>query len=63
MSALMVLVRLIWFSPRYFAQCVVFGIVIFFVLPIPMGLASQAFFDALSGNAALSGLTVEVTRA
>jgi ATP-binding cassette subfamily B protein len=53
---MLVLWRLIRFSPRYFLTCVAFAIVIFFCLPIPLGLASQAFFDALSGGS--SGLSV-----
>jgi ATP-binding cassette subfamily B protein len=53
---MLVLWRLICYSPRYFLTCVAFAIVIFFILPIPLGLASQAFFDALSGGA--SGVSV-----
>ncbi len=51
MKPFVVLLRLVAFSPRYFAACVGFAIVIFFVLPIPVGLATRAFFDALSGDA------------
>ncbi|HET6315104.1 MAG TPA: ABC transporter ATP-binding protein [Chloroflexota bacterium] len=51
MKPFVVLLRLVAFSPRYFAACVLFAIVIFFVLPIPVGLATRVFFDALSGNA------------
>jgi ATP-binding cassette subfamily B protein len=50
-SPALVLLRLIRFSPRYFFACVLFGVIVF-CLPIPLGLASQAFFDALSGEAA-----------
>ena len=46
----LVLLRLVRFSPRYFALCVVFAILVYFVLPIPLGLATRAFFDALSGQ-------------
>jgi ATP-binding cassette subfamily B protein len=53
---MLVLLRLIRFSPRYFLTCVAFAIVIFFCLPIPLGLASRAFFDALSGES--TGLNV-----
>jgi len=50
-----VLLRLIWFSPRYFGLCVLFAIVVMCV-PILLGLAARAFFDALSGEPA--GLNV-----
>jgi ABC-type multidrug transport system fused ATPase/permease subunit len=53
---MLVLLGLIRHSPRYFFTCVAFAIVIFFCLPIPLGLASQAFFDSLSGGS--PGLTV-----
>jgi ATP-binding cassette, subfamily B, bacterial len=56
MSPIMVLLRLVWFSPRYFLACVTFAVVLFSMLPIPLGLATRAFFDALSGEAA--GLNV-----
>jgi ATP-binding cassette, subfamily B, bacterial len=46
----MVLWRMVRFSPRYFVTCAAFSIAVFFVLPIPLGLASRAFFDALAGN-------------
>jgi ATP-binding cassette, subfamily B, bacterial len=52
----LVLLRLVRFSPRYFALCVVFAILVYFVLPIPLGLATRAFFDALAGQPA--GLNV-----
>jgi ABC-type multidrug transport system fused ATPase/permease subunit len=53
---MLVLLRLIRYSPGYFLTCVAFAIVIFFCLPIPLGLASQAFFDGLSGGS--PGLSV-----
>jgi ABC-type multidrug transport system fused ATPase/permease subunit len=53
---MLVLLRLIRYSPRYFFTCVAFAIVIFFCLPIPLGLASQAFFDALAAGS--TGLSV-----
>ncbi len=50
-----VLLRLVRFSPGYFAATVLFDAIVFIVVPIPVGLATRAFFDALAGNA---GLTV-----
>jgi ATP-binding cassette subfamily B protein len=49
---IVVLLRLVRFSPRYFATCVVFAFLVFFCLPIPLGLATRAFFDALTGDSA-----------
>ena len=46
MSPAIVLLRLVRFSPRYFLTCVLFATVLFFWLPIPLGLATRAFFDA-----------------
>ena len=51
MNPMLVLLRLIRFSPRYFVLCVVFAI-FEMCLPILLGLASRAFFDALSGEPA-----------
>jgi ABC-type multidrug transport system fused ATPase/permease subunit len=48
----MVLLRLVRFSPGYFATCVFFATLVYFLLPIPLGLATRAFFDALSGESA-----------
>jgi ABC-type multidrug transport system fused ATPase/permease subunit len=45
-----VLWRLIRFSPGYFALCTLFAIVVFCCVPIPLGLATQAFFDAVAGG-------------
>ena len=45
-----VLIRLIRFSPGYFCLCVFFAIVVYLFVPIPLGLATQAFFNALSGG-------------
>ena len=56
MSPMFVLVRLIQFSPRYFIACVVFAVVEIGLVPIPIGLASRALLDALSGDSA--GLNV-----
>ncbi|HEY3110098.1 MAG TPA: ABC transporter ATP-binding protein [Chloroflexota bacterium] len=53
MSALL---RLIRFSPGYFASGVLFATLVYFCLPIPLGLATGALFDALSGEPA--GLNV-----
>ena len=50
MSPLLVLLRLVRFSPRYFALTVIFATLMFFWLPIPIGLAPRAFFDAVSGD-------------
>lgn len=55
MKPIVVLLRLISFTRGYFATCVFFAIIVF-CLPIPMGLATRAFFDALSGTSA--GLNV-----
>ncbi|HTD78131.1 MAG TPA: ABC transporter ATP-binding protein [Chloroflexota bacterium] len=49
---MMVLLRLVRFSPRYFAMCVLFAFLVFFCLPIPLGLATRAFFDALTADSA-----------
>jgi ATP-binding cassette subfamily B protein len=45
-----VLIRLIRFSPGYFVLCTLFAIVVFFCVPIPLGLATQAFFNAVSAG-------------
>ena len=47
-----VLMRLVRFSPRYFVTCVIFASLVYFWLPIPLGLATRAFFDALAGESA-----------
>ncbi len=52
MRPILVLLRLVRFSPRYFVTCVIFASIVYFWLPIPLGLATRAFFDALSGDAA-----------
>lgn len=52
MSPMMVLLRLVRFSPGYFAANTVYATLIYFCLPIPLGLAAGAFFDALSGESA-----------
>ena len=52
MSSILVLLRLVRFSQRYVALCVAFSILELFALPIPIGLATRAFFDAVSGDAA-----------
>ena len=51
-SPVMVLLSLVRFSPRYFAANTVLSILVYFVLPLPLGLAASAFFDALSGESA-----------
>src|SRR5947207_123268 len=50
MKPSIVLLRLVAFSPRYFVMCVVFATLELCVLPIPIGLATRAFFDSVSGN-------------
>ena len=52
MSPATVLLRLIRFSPGYFGLCVLFAVFSYFCVPIALGLASQAFFDALAGQPA-----------
>jgi ABC-type multidrug transport system fused ATPase/permease subunit len=52
MSPLGVLLRLVRFSPGYFALCVLYAVLIYVCLPIPLGLATRAFFDALAGQPA-----------
>ncbi len=52
MRPIVVLLRLVRFSPRYFVMCVIFASLVYFWLPIPLGLATRAFFDALAGEAA-----------
>ena len=44
------LFRLVRFSPGYFAACAFYATVIFFFVPIPVGLATRAFFDSLAGK-------------
>lgn len=48
----MVLLRLVRFSPGYFATCVLFATLVYVCLPIPLGLATRAFFDALAHESA-----------
>ncbi len=52
MSPVLVLLRLVRFSPGYFALCAGFAVLVYFVLPIPLGLATRAFFDALADQPA-----------
>ncbi len=47
--------RLVRYSPKYFSLCTLYGVVIFLVVPLPVGLATRAFFDALSGRHTLVG--------
>jgi ATP-binding cassette subfamily B protein len=49
---LVVVLRLARFSPGYFAANAFFAILVYFILPIPLGLATRAFFDAVSGQSA-----------
>jgi ATP-binding cassette subfamily B protein len=52
MSPVSVLLHLISFSRGYFALCVAFATIVYVFVPIPLGLATAAFFDALSGEPA-----------
>lgn len=52
MSSVVVLWRLVRFSARYVATCVLFSCLVLFVVPLPIGLATRAFFDVLSGESA-----------
>lgn len=52
MSALLVLLRLVRFSPRYFAACLLFAVLLMSVLPIPIGFATRVLFDSLAGEPA-----------
>ena len=52
MSPVSVLIHLISFSRGYFALCVVWSTLVYVGVPIPLGLATAAFFDALSGQPA-----------
>ena len=52
MSPVKVLLHLISFSRGYFALCVVFATFVYVVVPIPLGLATAALFDALAGEPA-----------
>jgi ATP-binding cassette subfamily B protein len=54
MRPIAALFRLVRFSPWYFTATVVFAIFVFLVVPIPLGLATRAFFDALAGTADVS---------
>jgi ABC-type multidrug transport system fused ATPase/permease subunit len=53
---MLVVLRLMHLSPLYYGACVFFATVLYFCLPIPLGLATRAVFDALSGESA--GLNV-----
>jgi ABC-type multidrug transport system fused ATPase/permease subunit len=50
MRPIKVLWRLVRFSPGYFANTVVLMMFTFVFVPIPLGLAMRAFFDALAGR-------------
>ena len=56
MRPITVLLRLVRFSPGWFAANTFFATLVYFILPIPLGLATRAFFDTLSGESA--GLNV-----
>lgn len=52
MTPLRVLLHLISFSRAYFALCVFWATLIYLVVPISMGFATAALFDALAGEPA-----------
>ncbi len=52
MSPVRVLLHLISFSRMYFLLLVIFAVIVFVLVPIPVGLATAAFFDALAGEPA-----------
>jgi ABC-type multidrug transport system fused ATPase/permease subunit len=56
MRPIIITLRLARFSARYFAANTCFAVLVYFILPIPLGLATRAFFDALAGASA--GLSV-----
>ncbi len=56
MRPIMVVLRLARFSGRYFVANTCFAILVYFILPIPLGLATRAFFDAIAGTS--PGLSV-----
>lgn len=56
MRSMAVLLQLIRFSPKYFVACAFLATVVYCFLPIPLGLAAHAFFDALTHEPA--GLNV-----
>jgi len=47
-NPMLVLLKLVRFSPRYSITCVVYATLLLCVLPLPIGLGSQAYFDSLS---------------
>jgi ATP-binding cassette, subfamily B, bacterial len=49
---------LIRFTAGYFWPCTAFAIVLFCVLPLALGFAAQAFFDALTGDGGIGVWTV-----
>src|SRR5919202_1105015 len=56
MRPIKVVLRLARFSARYFVANTCFAILVYFILPIPLGLATRAFFDAIAGTS--TGLSV-----
>lgn len=53
-----VLLRFIRFGPWWFVATVVFDFVVMVAVPIPLGLATRAFFDSLSGSSGAGVWTV-----
>lgn len=54
MRPFMVLLELVRFTRGGFARTLLFNSIHFIVVPIPLALATQAFFDALAGDARLN---------
>jgi ATP-binding cassette, subfamily B, bacterial len=55
-----VLLRLVRFGPAWFGATLAFDAIVFIVVPIPLGLATREFFDALTGGAAVTVWTALV---
>ena len=54
MRPLRVLLRFVRFTPGWFVMTVVFDAIVMIVVPLPLGLATRAFFDAVTGSAGVS---------
>jgi len=50
MNPIRVLFHLISFSRGWFGLCVLFSLIVYVLVPLPLGLATSAFFGALSGQ-------------
>ena len=49
-----VLMRFVRFTPGWFAMTVLFDAIVMIVVPLPLGLATRALFDALTGGSGVS---------